>query len=244
MNGFLDWRKKTETEKRMKDARNRIEEAMNRDAFGTIQDGPTILEIWIERTSESHTVPVRKGMVAHEVALATVVAGKCVAADDWCIQESIEDSMLTRVLGDNEDLLSTISRWSRPGKLQLIHNPLKPLLGKATSPMRGHLHIKIKKSWKRVYAACDPTARVPILCYYKDEHTQIEMGRILLDQSEVFVLNHRKKASGSLKKTPTDHIFVVKPIGSYDDATFRYCSVARKEDQNLWMATLSVAKLK
>lgn len=235
---------KTETEKRMKDARNRIEEAMNRDAFGTIQDGPTILEIWIERTSESHTVPVRKGMVAHEVALATVVAGKCVAADDWCIQESIEDSMLTRVLGDNEDLLSTISRWSRPGKLQLIHNPLKPLLGKATSPMRGHLHIKIKKSWKRVYAACDPTARVPILCYYKDEHTQIEMGRILLDQSEVFVLNHRKKASGSLKKTPTDHIFVVKPIGSYDDATFRYCSVARKEDQNLWMATLSVAKLK
>ena len=237
---------KTEVEMKMKDARLKIEEAMNREASGTLQDGPTIVEIFVERTSESHTVPVRKGMVAREVALATVAAGKYPAADDWCIQESVQDSVLYRAIGDNESLLTVMSRWYGPGKLQLMHNPLKALFETArTVPMRGYLHIKIKKTWKRVYAACDPTARVPILCYYKDEHTQIEMGRILLDQSDIYAAaSGSKKAGGSLKKTPTDHIFVVKPIGSYDDATFRYCSVARGEDKDLWMATLAAAKVR
>lgn len=232
---------KTDVDRNISAARLKIEQAMNRD--GSVNDGPTILTIYVERTSESHTVPVQKEMLARDVTSATVAAGKYPAADDWSIQESIQNSVLTRTITDNESVMSVVSRWYGPGKLQLMHNPLKPLLEAAqTTQMKGYLHIKIKKSWKRVYAACDPGSDVAALCYFKDEHSQVELGRILLNQSDVYSYRHSKKAGGSLKKTPTDHIFVIKPVGSYDDATFRYCSVARNEDKDMWMATLSVAK--
>jgi hypothetical protein len=233
--------RRTSIDIQMKEARGKIEALVKNGN----QEGPTIVEIFSGTSTTSHTVPVMPEMTSQMVAAEMVKIGKFPAADDWCIQESIHNAVLTRNVQGGEALLAVMSRWNGPGKLQLIHNPLLKFMEQAkTTTMRGWVHLKIKKSWKKLYATCNPAdatgmheIALPVLCYFKDDRSPLELGRIALSLTDIY-------SAFPTKKCPTDHIFAVKPLGSNgaDDSSCRFCCVARQEEKDMWMATLLAAK--